>query len=226
MSDIPGAFEFIQQESVMFNNPVSESSLNAMGATINGLLSIIQPVGSIIHSMLTEAQFQTEIGNVSPPFLWILADGRSVLGSTYNTVTGNANAPDLRGTFLRGKDDGRGLNPDGDLTLGTYTADKFASHTHATTDPGHNHTVSDPGHSHSITYSGLGLQAFLRASAYSSGSNITATDATGSNPLVNSTNTTGVSNVAATTGISQPATVGGNETAAKSVTVNIFIRIN
>ena len=32
---------------------------------------------------------------------WVLADGRAVVGSMYETVTGNTHVPDLRGSFLR-----------------------------------------------------------------------------------------------------------------------------
>lgn len=75
------------------------------------------PVGSIIHSMLSPAQFANEMGDV-----WVLADGRSVAGSRYQAVQGSSTVPDLRGAFLRAK--GATYNPDGDLPLGTYTADK------------------------------------------------------------------------------------------------------
>lgn len=132
MSNIPGSFSYIQQESLKFNQPVSEASLSAMGASINGLLSIICPVGTILESMLTEAQFQTQLGNPSPA-TWVLADGRSAVGTTYQSITGFSTVPDLRGIFTRGKNNGRSdgnQNPDGDLPLGTYTADKFASHSH------------------------------------------------------------------------------------------------
>jgi hypothetical protein len=70
-------------------------------------------VGDIIHSMLTEEQFILENGGG-----WILADGRDVTGSKYATVTGNTTVPDMRGQFLRGKNNGRldgEENPDGDL---------------------------------------------------------------------------------------------------------------
>lgn len=210
MTDIPSAFNPIQQESVSFNNPVSESSLNAIGATVNGLLSVVLPVGCVIESMLTEAQFQTEIGNTTAPFLWVLADGRNVLGSTYNIVTGNTTIPDLRGLFTRGKNNGRSdgnQNPDGDLALGALQANQFGTH---------NHSFSDPGHAHTTTYSGTGLVPKLRSAAYGSGSAVSATDATGSNAIVTDVSSTGIGFVAN----------GGNETRPTCVTVNVFIRIN
>ena len=46
--------------------------------------------------MLTEAQFQTEIGDS-----WVLMDGRDVSGSRYATLTGSNTIPDATGCFLR-----------------------------------------------------------------------------------------------------------------------------
>ena len=138
-------------------------------------LGSILPVGTIIHSMLTTAQFSAEYGDN-----WVLADGRSVTGTKYASVTGNTTIPDMRGAFLRGK--GSTYNPDGDLTIGTYTVDKFASHTHQSTD------ILVPG-------SSPRMQISFDASA---------------------TQSSGPASQAS----------GGNETAPKSITVNIFIRIN
>lgn len=217
MTNIPGGFGFIQQESVQFNNPTSESSLTAMGSTINGLLSIVLPVGSIIESMLTEIQFQTQIGNLSPPDLWVLADGRSVVGSTYATITGNTNIPDLRGVITRGKNNGRSdgnQNPDGDLALGTYTADKFASHTHS--DSGHTHGVTDPGHGHVVNAGQFGVGG-------GAGNLLYADDATTNRNDTTNGNGTGITVNISTANIQF---TGGNETAPKTVTINKFIRIN
>ena len=86
-------------------------------------------LGDIKASMLDEATYHSEFGAE-----WIIADGRSVIGSDYNTLTGQSNVPDLRGTFLRGKDGTRGLNPDGDLSLGAYSGDKLGTHTHSYSD--------------------------------------------------------------------------------------------
>lgn len=137
----------------------------------------ILPVGTVIHSMLTTTQFAAEYGDN-----WVLADGRSVTGSRYATVTGSSTVPDMRGVFLRGK--GATYNPDGDLALGTYTADKYSSHTH----------TIPVNYSGSIAGSSAGYD--LNAGSYSY--SLTSSGASGS----------------------------GNETAPKSVTVNIFIRIN
>jgi hypothetical protein len=87
----------------------------------------IGSVGDIVQSMLTEAQFQSLRG-----MDWVLMDGRSVVGSAYETITGETNIPDARGTYLRTKDNGRGLDPNGDPALGSYQDDELASHQHTT----------------------------------------------------------------------------------------------
>lgn len=86
------------------------------------------PVGMIVSSMLTEAQYQALNGTS-----WILADGRSVAGSSYASVTGNSTVPDLRGQVLRGKNNSRSdgqQDPAGELTLGTQQADQMQGHRH------------------------------------------------------------------------------------------------
>ena len=150
-----------------------------MGQAVAGLFEALLPVGSVIHSMLTESQFNSE----SVTGRWVLADGRSVAGSRYAALIA-ANVPDMRGTFLRGKNNGLARNPDGDLTLGTYSVDKYLSHFHTFTGwfgSGGSNSIVSPN-----------LQA------------------------VNATNIR----------TQDTDTKGGNETAPKSITVNIFIRIN
>ncbi len=56
--------------------------------------------------------------------------------------------PDLRGTFDRGWDDGRGL--DSGRAIGTYQDSDNKSHSHGINDPGHAHSVYDPGHNHGV----------------------------------------------------------------------------
>lgn len=138
----------------------------------------IIPIGTIIHSMLTETQIQLVYGKS-----WVLMDGRNVAGSSYAAITGNNIIPDARGLFLRGKNNGSSRNPDGDIALGTYTADKYASH------------------SHGVSWSGANGTTL-------SGSNVARGDSA-SGTFSNSVNAS-----------------GGNETASKSMTVNIFIKIN
>lgn len=203
MTLIPSAFNFIHQESVQFNNPTSESSLTSMGGSINGLLSILMPVGTIVASMLSETDFQTQIGNTTAPYIWVLADGRDVSGSSYATVTGSSTIPDLRGIFIRGKNNGRPSqgNPAGEVALGTYENDTLASHAH---------TIYDPGHSHTRAQGGFGGDNRTTEPAY--GSN-------GSGSFGAPSTSTEVTNVGV-------LNTGGLETRPSNVTVNYMIRIN
>ena len=54
------------------------------------------PIGSIVQSILTLAQFQTQAGTG-----WVLMDGASIVGSKLATITGWTNVPDASGRFLR-----------------------------------------------------------------------------------------------------------------------------
>ena len=78
----------------------------------------------------------------SPPTGWLAADGTAVSRSTYASLfsaigttfgVGNGTTtfalPDLRGEFVRGWDNGRGV--DAGRTFGTSQADDLKSHTHA-----------------------------------------------------------------------------------------------
>ena len=134
-------------------------------------------LGDIKASMLADGVFQTINGSG-----WIIADGRDVTGSDYHALTGNSTVPDMRGMFLRGKNNGRtdgNENPDGDLALGTYQADEFKSHTHGYI------FAPNTGHADLNFYGGTRENDYTRQ-----------TDAT-----------------------------GGDETRARNITVNYFIKI-
>lgn len=57
-------------------------------------------VGDIKQSILTEPQFIAELGVVEGR-KWVLADGRNVSGTRYETLTGSSTVPDLRGAYIR-----------------------------------------------------------------------------------------------------------------------------
>lgn len=123
----------IQQELFNFNFPSGAAGLRSLGALLNGFMTVTVPVGTIIDSLLTEAQWNTALGNPANPF-WVLADGRTVTGSTFSSLTGLLFVPNLCGVMRRGKNNGAvtaNNNPDGDLLLGEFTTDKFGVHTHS-----------------------------------------------------------------------------------------------
>jgi microcystin-dependent protein len=103
------------------------------------------PPGSVIAYM----------GTTAPPG-WLMCDGTAyptnqypalfaVIGSSSGASGTMFNVPDCRGLFLRGTDNGRGLDPDtasrtavytGENTgdaVGSYQADQFRSHNHEVT---------------------------------------------------------------------------------------------
>ena len=96
------------------------------------------PVGTLVHSMLSLAQFQAQMGSN-----WVVADGTSSVGTDYNIITGFPTIPDCRALFLRGLDLGKG----GDVgrNLGTFQADSTASNGltgNAVFGGGHGHTYT------------------------------------------------------------------------------------
>ena len=56
----------------------------------------LMPVGSIIQSIMTEAEFQAEAGTS-----WILMDGRSIVGSKLARIKSISVIPNASGRFLR-----------------------------------------------------------------------------------------------------------------------------
>ena len=123
---------FIGLKETQFSAAVSSNVARKLGSSVNWINDNTHflPVGSIVSSLLDEANFYATKSNS----FWVLCDGRNVAGSQYQTVTGNANVPDMRGLFLRGKNNGQafptGGNPNADEPLGTYEPGSFQSHTH------------------------------------------------------------------------------------------------
>ena len=64
----------------------------------------------------------------------------SALGTTWGSGDGSSTfgLPDLRGEFIRGWDNSRGI--DSGRSFATSQADQNESHTHSVTDPNHSHT--------------------------------------------------------------------------------------
>ena len=102
--------------------------------------SDMTPAGTVIWTARTTA-----------PTGYLKANGAAVSRTTYATLfaaigtlygVGNNsttfNLPDLRGEFVRGWDDGRGV--DSGRAMGSNQAQNYQSHTHSITDPGHTHS--------------------------------------------------------------------------------------
>lgn len=140
------------------------STINVVNATIR------PPVGSIIaHSSTT------------PPDGYLYCNGQtvsrtqyaklfSVVGTKYGQGDGSTtfHVPDLRGRFLRGVNNGSGVDPDAAsrtaMNTGGATGDNVGS-VQADAGQTHGHTISDPGHFHTTTVNynaeGTGGNAFV-----------------------------------------------------------------
>ena len=98
-------------------------------------------IGDIKTSILNFTLFAPLVGD-STTFnattsQWAPANGSNITGSKYATLTGLTTLPDLRGMFLRGRNNfgistrSDGLqDPDGVRTAGSYQADQFKAHYH------------------------------------------------------------------------------------------------
>jgi len=78
-------------------------------------------LGDVKTSMLTEAQFQS----LHDPS-WVLMDGRSVVGSDYETLTGDSVIADARGQFLRAASADASVDPEGPRNPGDTQDDATA----------------------------------------------------------------------------------------------------
>lgn len=100
----------------------------------------LTPAGTIIYSARTTA-----------PTGYLKANGAAVSRTTYATLfaaigtlygggdgSTTFNVPDLRGEFIRGFDDGRGI--DSGRSMGSSQSEMIGPHNHTINDPGHNHS--------------------------------------------------------------------------------------
>ena len=81
------------------------------------------------------------------------ADLFAIIGTTHGSGDGSTtfNVPDLRGEFVRGWDDSRGV--DSGRSFGSSQSDANKQHNHGVTQSAHTHSITDPGHIHQIQYS-------------------------------------------------------------------------
>lgn len=110
----------------------------------------------------------------TPPSGWLKCNGAAIsrstyialfnqIGTTYGSGDGSTtfNLPDLRGEFIRGWDDGRGI--DTGRAIGSFQADELKSHNHTGS------TNSAGSHSHSGSTTSAGSHTHGSISGYWSG---------------------------------------------------------
>ena len=144
----------------------------------------------------------------------------AAIGTQYGAGNGSTtfNVPDLRGEFVRGWDDARGV--DTGRTFGSFQNQDYLSHNHGVSDPGHTHggsTDSQGNHNHS--YSGVGADGGGGGNArFGSGYNYSS-----SNTSSAGTHSHTLSISSATTGISISAS-GGTETRPRNLAMLACIK--
>jgi microcystin-dependent protein len=146
----------------------------------------------------------------------------SAIGTFYGAGDGSTtfNLPDLRGEFVRGWDDGRGV--DSGRAFASNQAAAFASHNHVVSDPGHSHSGSTGGaggHNHTFNGEfsdfGTGYITQIKTNSISTEYPIT-TSSVGDH-------THSVSVSSATTGITVQS-AGGSETRPRNVALLACIK--
>lgn len=124
---------------------VAATAFTGDGSGLTGLGGGV-PAGTVIYHAAS-----------SPPTGFVKANGASLstttyadlfaaIGYTFGGSGGSFNVPDLRGEFLRGWDDGRGI--DSGRAIGSFQDEEFKSHNHTAT------TSSAGNHRHSYNASG------------------------------------------------------------------------
>ncbi len=127
------------------------ASVTAATATVNS--AAVNGVGKVEWFAFSAAPAGYMTANGAAVSRTTYATLFNAIGTTFGAGDGSTtfNLPDLRGAFVRGWDNGRGLDSWSGRPFGTYQGDQFGSHGHGVNDPGHSHGVNDPGHAHGYT---------------------------------------------------------------------------
>ena len=172
---------------------------------MTGYLTLVGDPASALHAATKQYVDNLLLGAVvgfprtTAPTGWLKANGAAVsrttysalfaaIGTTYGIGDGSTtfNIPDARGEFIRGLDDGRGI--DLSRTLGSTQAEEIKSHTHSVDPPStttssagdHTHSVDPPSvtttsngdHAHTFDYRGDSSTGGANIQSGSSGANV------------------------------------------------------
>jgi hypothetical protein len=96
---------------------LQQDDLPKLKAEVAAIKAEPSPIGTVISSLLTEAEISGMTG------VWVLCDGRNVAGTAYATLTKRNTVPDLRGSFLRGAGTRTGVTGWAGGTVNTHVED-------------------------------------------------------------------------------------------------------
>lgn len=104
-------------------------------------LGLAVPSGAVFHFAMQTAPAGYLVCNGAAVSRTAFAALFTAIGTLYGNGDGSTtfNLPDLRGEFVRGWDDSRGV--DSGRTFGSAQSSQNLSHNHTITDPGHNHYI-------------------------------------------------------------------------------------
>jgi microcystin-dependent protein len=215
--------QFLQTQITLLESLIA--GISASGFYSGGAV----PVGTIIWRATTTG-IGVDWGYCDGGSLAITSNNElfTVVGYTFGGSGNSFKKPDLRGEFIRGWDDGRGI--DTGRTFGSLQIDDNKAHTHSTTVNSagdHNHTISVDGvsdHNH-------GLSSALLASAGTTGTvsgsadiNIYTTNATSTQSAGSHTHTASSVNAG---GHNHSVTINsaGTESRPRNVALKPFIKL-
>lgn len=152
------AFFLTAFAQTLLDDADATTALATLGAVSRAELSVLVPAGSVIA-----------YAAIAAPDGWLKANGAAVsretyadlfaaIGTTFGVGDGTTtfNVPDLRGSFLRGWDDGRGVDAGRAFGSIQESANKYHDHGGVSQPAGeHGHiawTDSQGGHNHSFTH--------------------------------------------------------------------------
>ncbi len=203
------------------NNAISTAKIQAGAVTPDKLSTSANsgfgfvPIGAVFW-----------FGGTAAPTGYLKCNGDSIPNGT-GTVQGittnfsalyaivGGNVPDLRGEFIRGLDDGRGV--DTSRAIRSSQGEEFKEHTHSASSSTSTN-VSDPGHNHQLGYIAPSFGGSSGAHVYRNDNNSNSVGA--SDSIKN--NTTGISVTATTT--TSIANNGGGETRPRNVALLACIK--
>lgn len=148
---------------------VNDSEILATTAAVNAaMVQVVNPLAGMIAAFARS----------SAPYGWLKANGAAVsrttfvdlftaIGTTFGEGDGvnTFNLPDMRGEFIRGLDESRGVDPGRGLGSGQASQNLLHSHTAATSEDGdHTHTITGTAsaagaHSHTFNINRQGSSA-------------------------------------------------------------------
>lgn len=128
MTELVGSRSVINIEETDFRSAVSEPLIKKIGSNINSLIdssSETYQIGTMFWAYLDESEVQSALDAT-----WVLCDGRNISGSDLSTLTGFTTLPDTRQRFIRGVDNGGGVDPDAPRAINSLQTSDIQSHLH------------------------------------------------------------------------------------------------